>query len=63
MPSDIIDGQAMVRRNKISGEQDIILRCKRNDGSLEFFFFLDVEWSKIFFLREEKNPQSEASKF
>lgn len=62
MPSDIIDGQAMVRRNKISGEQNIILRCKGNDGSLEFFF-LDVEWSKIFFLREEKNSQSEASKF
>ena len=59
MPSDIIDGQAMVRRNKISGEQDIILG---NDGSLEFFFF-GCRVIEDFFLREEKNPQSEASKF
>lgn len=63
MPSDIIDGQAMVRRNKISDEQDIILRCKGNDGSLEFFFFFGCRVIEDFFLREEKNPQSEASKF
>lgn len=54
MPSDIIDGQAMVRRNKISGEQDIILRCKRNDGSLEFFFFFGCRVIEDFFFLGKK---------